>query len=284
MSQKLDQKSCADNGCSSWKLPASFWIWFGDSVVVDDNGDPLRVYHGGKKWDVARDGALWFTEDYVVSDGYSDQWHPNENELKCCYIRIERPLDMRDEQVMEYVFDHVPNDEQIRYNREYVQIAIDYAKAYGYDGVIHPDSDVRNRGDHLSYVVFSPKQVKAAEFGGWEKESVYTNMATHKNNGNYDRDKDSINEAKQPVADFTLSRSHGFYDLAPQTPKAKAFVANLNQKENAIVNGNVILDSFFANAGDWCRLNVLPKGFSVLWGDVLYTGKKGEKELWDFCM
>jgi hypothetical protein len=50
----------------------NFWRWFGDSVVVDDQGRPLVVYHG-----TARPGfdsfqtPSWFTTDADTASGYS---------------------------------------------------------------------------------------------------------------------------------------------------------------------------------------------------------------------
>lgn len=85
-------------------------------------------------------------------------------------------------------------------------------------------------------------------------------------------------------ADFRLEQSHGFYSCKPLTDKAREFVASrptdwpldYDRRE-------FLLDSFFANAGDWCRRVLLPEGFSVQWGEAFYSGQKGIEELWEIC-
>lgn len=156
----------------------AFRKWFGGSEVVDEHGKPLVVYHGGKSWRIAP-GTTWFTDSPHIADGYADQGF-EDAEIKPCYLRIERPLDLRDPHVAEEVFgdDYADDDtmrrsHKIRAWREPVQDAIEYAQRYGYDGVIHYDSGVTNHGSHTSYVVFHPNQVKAARFQGWEGDSIY---------------------------------------------------------------------------------------------------------------
>lgn len=84
-------------------------------------------------------------------------------------------------------------------------------------------------------------------------------------------------------ADFILTKVHGFYELAPQTPAAAQFVAALDPKLVAIGDGGVLLDSFFANAGDWVRICIMPSGLSVQWGDATYQGERGAADLWEEC-
>jgi hypothetical protein len=85
-------------------------------------------------------------------------------------------------------------------------------------------------------------------------------------------------------ADFLLERSHGFYSCKPQTDKAREFVANRPKDwPLSYERDEFLLDSFFANAGDWCRRVLLPAGFSLQWGTHVYSGNAGIEELWETC-
>ena len=89
-------------------------------------------------------------------------------------------------------------------------------------------------------------------------------------------------------ADFTLSKSHGFYLLAPNSDSAKVFVAEIAARNDPYIGTDysreyILLDSFFAFAADWCRCNVLPRGLSVQWGDDFYSGKSGIDALWEIA-
>lgn len=182
----------------------AFENWFAGSKVVDEHGAPLVVYHGGSSWRVAP-GVTWFTDDPAVADGYADQGY-GDPEIKACYLRIEKPLDLRDARHIELAFPdgfaeyvhpaYADRDAvfALRTSREAIRHAIDYAQQHGYDGVIHPDTNVQNRGHHTAYVIFSPNQVKAAEFQGWEDDLIYGDHARHGGKAGFSRDSDDIME------------------------------------------------------------------------------------------
>jgi hypothetical protein len=46
---------------------------------------------------------------------------------------------------------------------------------------------------------------------------------------------------------------------------------------------SILLPAFFATAGDWCRLHVLPRGLSLQWDGTYYAGQQGIDALWDEC-
>ena len=104
----------------------NFWRWFGDSRVVDEQGRPLVVYHGGQKltaWNKKGDDsqvygghaeavkreygsmlseveiqdldwpAHFFSDDRYVAEGYGDQG--KDYEVREQYIRGDRLLDLR---------------------------------------------------------------------------------------------------------------------------------------------------------------------------------------------
>ena len=96
-------KHLAPNGQPSnltheqWHLVRTpeFKAWFGDwenspesaSKVVDENGEPLVVYHGtNAEFTIFNDGA-YFTDDYMNADGYAG----GENVLEV-FIKIKNPF------------------------------------------------------------------------------------------------------------------------------------------------------------------------------------------------
>lgn len=197
-------------------LPPVFWDWFGDSKIVNSKGEPLVVYHGGTKWRTAP-GVTWFTDSPHVADGYADQGFEDGSEIKACFLRIENPLDLRSPEHIKLAFpnglsafvhpayaDYAQRTPEfaLRTSREAINLAIDYAQHHGYDGLIHVDSNVENKGSHTSYVIFNANQVKAASFKGWEGESIYgDHERLGGNKGSYSRTSDDLTEELELAVD-----------------------------------------------------------------------------------
>lgn len=133
---------------------ASFKSWFGNSKVVDANGDPLVVYHGSRV-DIGEfhDGMIFFTDDYYTADGYAGGEYVYD-----VYLSIQNPfiVDADDKK-----WDNLGTSGDITT----VEIAgkVDKNK---YDGVIFyniKDSwidDVDYQDSGTVYVVFSAKQIR----------------------------------------------------------------------------------------------------------------------------
>lgn len=65
----------------------AFRAWLGESKVVDTLGRPLKVYHGTEhEFTTFHDGAF-FTDDYMIADGYA-----NGEIVLEVFLKIERPL------------------------------------------------------------------------------------------------------------------------------------------------------------------------------------------------
>lgn len=155
----------------------NFKAWFGDSKVVDKNGQPLVVYHGSPdlrgikdsgifmtsfqryKGTVANDeGVFFFSSDYSCARSYSDpkrafDYQGCEEGIISVYLKIENP----------YIHDN--NNQPWNKTRKLV----DNVKRYGkYDGII-----INNTKDNYNntkstkpttvYVVFQPNQIKSAD-------------------------------------------------------------------------------------------------------------------------
>jgi len=126
------------------KFNAAFWKWFGNSKVVDENGDPLVVYHGTHKnftefdLDYAAQGIFWFSSDKSkIAGGRSGA--VSSKIIVEAYLSIQNPAGWD----------------------EYEKYSLGQIRDMGFDG-IQLDDD---------YVVFEPTQIKSAtgNRGTWSK-------------------------------------------------------------------------------------------------------------------
>jgi hypothetical protein len=83
-----------------------FKQWFGDSKIVDENGDPLPVYRGQRRdagaesTDLAIRATPSFTDNKYVASVYSyaksKNQYPEGSNIAPSYLRIESPIDLRE--------------------------------------------------------------------------------------------------------------------------------------------------------------------------------------------
>lgn len=80
-----------------------FKRWFGDSKVVDGQGKPMVVYHGGAKGitifkPASADLGVHFTTDNRVANWFSEQYseRPKANGVTAAYLAIKNPLHLID--------------------------------------------------------------------------------------------------------------------------------------------------------------------------------------------
>ncbi len=172
-----------------------FKKWFGNSKIVDENGNPLVVYHGtDKKFDEFKtdkissktDNGVWgrgfyLTPNKSIADGYGDI-------IMEMYVKIENPLvldskeevskfsDMMDEYITS-IENTLTDEEWLEFmvgdglDEAFVGFTEEILKPK-YDGVIYED------GDHVEIVAFEPNQIKSAT----------------DNNGNFDPNSNLITE------------------------------------------------------------------------------------------
>lgn len=77
----------------------NFWNWFNGSQVVDKQGRPLVVYHGGAKFntfETSYDGKYYFTDNKQYAQQYADDYiddygRKGNGELKSIYLKITNP-------------------------------------------------------------------------------------------------------------------------------------------------------------------------------------------------
>ena len=184
--------SVADDAVGITDTPA-FKKWFGESKVVDENGEPLVVYHGtardfnefktgvgGKGGRVDTKGAIFATDSPQQAAFFARMESRRSGEgpnLMPVYMNIANPL----------TYDYGSRQK----DGEFSAGLIEKARDDGHDGVI-----LRNVRDAMEgrpadvFIVFDPKQIKSA-IG---------------NNGEFDPDnadiRYSVGKNGQPVAEF----------------------------------------------------------------------------------
>lgn len=154
----------------------NFWKWFGDSKVVDENGEPLVVYHGTKgnfsefkRAAGARFDGGWFGDGFYLTAS---------PELASAYAMRERDgsVTSRPSSVMP-VYVKMENPYRVNLSELSHSEATNFTQQYGgnagfeawlaengYDGVIgYLDPEVAGDGAGMwEIVVFRPEQIKSA--------------------------------------------------------------------------------------------------------------------------
>jgi len=206
----------------------AFKEWFGDSKVVDENGDPLVVYHGtGEDFDVFdMDGitadAAYFAEDPDVANLFAAT--EDNSRVMPVYIAAKNPMEIDFSSVI---------DDQGYFLQEEMIAAVDAAKAGGYDslkiiGVV--ESQGMTPSDQ--WAVFSPDQIKSAigNRGTFDPESpnILEQGDTDENivRGYFNRTNNRITFTKRAnYSTFVHESSHFFLEVmrsyADQSPQIR---------------------------------------------------------------
>jgi hypothetical protein len=179
----------------------AFKRWFGDSKVVDENGEPLRMYHGtsqnqkgeaftffdtyGSSYGLMGMGA-YFTDNPEVASSYTTKGRGDTPTVYPAFLSIKNPLDMdaeADADAWTSQFDGIDDyheggttneswyraaeelltDQQIPLY-EGAEIMQDGIRAMGFDGITHIGGG-RIKSDsvkHRVFIAFEPTQIKSA--------------------------------------------------------------------------------------------------------------------------
>lgn len=152
-----------------------FKKWFGNSKIVDENGNPLVMYHGSPNniekfrhrsktsWGTEATG-IYLTSSPRIASEYSLNLRGQNGSLENAavypvYIKIEKP-----KYVDRPTVSLITPEELQQYLRD------------GFDGLIYRDPV---NPDFNEYVVFDPTQVKSAvgNRGTWDGDSEYINFS-----------------------------------------------------------------------------------------------------------
>lgn len=138
---------------------AEFRRWFGPSKVVDDQGEPLVVYHGTARKFTRFDGAhcgrntfsnygrgFYFTPNRVTAAGFAGEG----GLVMSVHLRIVNPVIAESPRDLGEKSGHASSG--------YTQPIDEFLTANGYDGVI-----IRYGGATREIVAFSPDQIRIAD-------------------------------------------------------------------------------------------------------------------------
>lgn len=183
-------------------LNDNFWKWFGNSKIVDKNGNPLICYHGtnnkfnsfNKSINGHFGAGIYFTPNYSVGKSYGSK-------LKSVYLKMENPLwfnrDMPEELEKAVYFR----------NKELLK---------DYDGIIvgFPENGM----DFVSeIIVFEPNQIKSIDNNGnWNPNSnnIYESFVKDYSENPILYYTSSESKAKQMISTLlTKNPVRGIYDL-----------------------------------------------------------------------
>ena len=163
----------------------AFKKWFGNSKVVDADGNPLVVYHGTQsdiyEFHLTRIGefgpAIYATDDRDEAASYSGRGRSGSSDQAAAnvmplYVKIENPFTLG---VVAFWKRYKRENDG---DKEAIQRAIDD----GFDGVIEGRVDWRGKHSHTHYIVFDPRQVKSAignngQFDGNNPDVRYSRTA-----------------------------------------------------------------------------------------------------------
>jgi hypothetical protein len=160
----MSKRSAAEASTPQTETPA-FKKWFGDSKVVDAEGNPLVVYHGtardfteftlgvgGKGGRADTKGAVFFTDSPSQAEFFGKMESRRSGvgaRLLPVYLAIKNPL----------VHDFKGAEKDGDVSAE----IIEKAKADGHDGVVFKNvRDAMDASPANVYVAFSPTQIKSA--------------------------------------------------------------------------------------------------------------------------
>ena len=199
----------------------SFRGWFGDwtaedksnvSKVVDQNGEPLVVYHGTNKiFNIFKPekhtNSIWFTSDQKYANYYAEQSNILENIhqhhiIYPAFLNVKNPLDLRfkiyNNEIVTIDGKHFPLGASMDYELDYGKLAdlIYFGEIEGHDGVFGQDKpyDKDNKSHGTEYAIFNPNQIKHVDNTGIYSEetpNIYDDYETISELNNYDQSIDA---------------------------------------------------------------------------------------------
>lgn len=151
-----------------------FARWFGESRVVDDAGQPLRVYRGERRnYDVVPEGPMyvtapgdrghWYTSDPKAANAYAESFDSaaRRSEFRGganiipAYMALRKPLIIDAAGVR---FDSLPYKGELHNTDQLAELAV----ADGFDGVIVRNTVDGSDGAVDVYYAARPEQIKSA--------------------------------------------------------------------------------------------------------------------------
>ncbi len=168
-----------------------FKKWFGDSKVVDENGQPLVVYHGSPSHDITTfdsdktlygeisKGFNFFTNKKSAYQNSADDYanfagtngYRRNGKVYETYLKIQKPLHIKytSNAMSLYKGDKQYSTPVEYYDTNYKEIKEKYNNG-DYDGIIIENTD-KNNDDSIIYLVPNSEQIKSVDNQGTFDES-----------------------------------------------------------------------------------------------------------------
>lgn len=151
-------------------LNDKFWVWFGNSKVVDSSGNPLIVYHGTNinfnSFDIDKMRSGWLSKGFYFTADEREASDHGSNVI-AAYLRLKNPFVIKADTVnddntvnwakstKEQLFDMYPELKGVDFKN-----VTDFLIRKGYDGMINSNNLI---------TVFNPNQIKSTENdGSWD--------------------------------------------------------------------------------------------------------------------
>jgi hypothetical protein len=154
----------ASNGKPTWQ---NFVRWFGDSKVVDKDGKPLVVYHGGQRTidsDIVRTPFFYMT----ANRSEAEYWAGENGRVHEVYLKFTKPyrdsqhddrfMDM-EERAQDYDWDDPEFAEELREVTREAVYRMNELKGQGYNSIVMQGEADEN---YDNYIAFDPSQIKSA--------------------------------------------------------------------------------------------------------------------------
>lgn len=154
----------APNGKPTWQ---NFVRWFGDSAVVDKDGKPLVVYHGGSK--TIDDNIIRTPFFYMTANRDEAEHRSPDATLHEFYVKMSKPHHVNEHldnfmDWREYARD-LEEDGDVEFAEELLESTgsaltlVESLKSTGFDGIIMLGEVDEN---YKNYIAFDPSQIKSA--------------------------------------------------------------------------------------------------------------------------
>ena len=225
----------------------SFRNWFGESKVVDENGEPLVVYHHRKSEIVDFSKR---TDNIVPGIYFSKKPMPWFGDYKIeAYLNLKNPI---------------INDREDNLNEE----DIEYLKNNGYDSKITVDFE--NTSKVLEYVAFDPNQIKSID-----------NQGTFSTQDNNIYLADSANRLDTPYDDTTPFKSKflEFTNRLNYTITNDETLANFVETASKTINLTDTSNLSYATAMANVIYDIMPNDLkTILHSFAIKKGYSNEKE------
>ena len=159
----------------------NFIKWFGHSLMADEHGVPIQVYHGSpcagiEAFDPQYRGIIYFTPDLSYAQDCASR-NDSEGRVYSVYLRLEKPARYSDTTVLDILEKYDAMGLTQKEIIESFELGFDPYELFedpsviqalsesGYDGVLFFEEFQESIG------VFSPTQIKAVDnCGGWYRE------------------------------------------------------------------------------------------------------------------